>query len=81
MFAVSRAGHDAGHRYVIIRETEDCVYLADGEVRKLDNPKRKNRRHMQIIKNGVSTVLKDKLKNNQPVNNEEIKYTIKAYFK
>lgn len=81
MFAISRAGHDIGHRYIIIREMQDYVYLADGDLRTVDNPKRKNRKHIQIIRKGAGTVIKNKLQNNQPVNNEEIKYIIKINFK
>ncbi len=81
MFAVSRAGHDAGNVYVIIREMGGDVYLADGDLKGIDNPKRKNRKHLQIIRKGASVELIGKLRNNQAVSNEEIKYTIKSRFK
>ncbi len=76
-FAVSRAGHDGGQIYIIIKETEEYVYLADGKSRTLENPKRKNKKHIQIIRKGTEPKLRDKLKNDQPVYNEEIKRLIK----
>lgn len=47
--AKSLAGHDKDHVYVVVNEDERDVYLADGKSRTLDKPKRKNRRHVQLI--------------------------------
>ena len=47
MFARSLAGHDAGQLYVVLREEGDFVYLADGKLRKLENPKKKKKMHIQ----------------------------------
>ena len=49
MLAKSKAGHDKGHIYVINRVDETYVYLVDGNVRALNNPKKKKRKHVQII--------------------------------
>lgn len=49
-FAYSIAGHDKDNIYLIIKEEADYVWLVDGSVRKLENPKRKNKKHIQIIK-------------------------------
>ncbi len=48
--AVSKAGHDAGSIYVILTEDESFVYLADGRLKPVSSPKKKNKRHIQIIK-------------------------------
>lgn len=50
MLAISKAGHDADKVYVIIAEEDEYVYLADGRNRTVNRPKRKNRKHIQIIK-------------------------------
>ncbi|MDE6387508.1 MAG: KOW domain-containing RNA-binding protein [Lachnospiraceae bacterium] len=50
MLAVSRAGHDSKTTYVIIGEDDEYVYLADGRIRTVDRPKKKNKKHIQIIK-------------------------------
>ena len=47
--AKSLAGHDKDHVYAVVNEDERDVYLADGKSRTLDRPKRKNRRHVQLI--------------------------------
>ena len=43
MLARSKAGHDKGHVYVIIKEEEAYVYLADGSVRTIERPKKKKK--------------------------------------
>jgi len=47
--AKSLAGHDRDHVYVVIREEEGYVYLADGKGKTLERPKKKKRRHVQLI--------------------------------
>lgn len=78
MFAVSKAGHDLGQMYVILKEEEDMVWLADGRLKTVSSPKRKKKKHIQIVKTGLDEVLVNKIKNQQPISNEEIKYAIKC---
>ena len=49
MLARSKAGHDTGKVYVIIEVDDTYVYLADGSIRTLKNPKKKKRKHVQVI--------------------------------
>ncbi len=77
MFAVSKAGHDKGRMYLAIRDEGDAVYLADGKIRTLENPKRKKKKHLQVIKRDIDQVLMQKLINEQKLYNEEIKHAIK----
>lgn len=48
--ALSLAGHDRDKLYLIVGEEKEVVYLADGKVRTCKNPKRKNKKHIQVIK-------------------------------
>ncbi len=48
--AASKAGHDKGEVFVIVRDEGEYVFLADGRSRTVAAPKRKNRKHIQIIK-------------------------------
>ena len=50
MLAISKAGHDRRNVYVIIEEDDEYVYLADGKNRTVSRPKKKNKKHIQIIK-------------------------------
>ena len=49
MLARSKAGHDKGHVYVIMKEDDAYVYLADGSIRTIERPKKKKKIHVQII--------------------------------
>ena len=40
--AISRSGHDKDRIYVIIKEEANLVYLADGKLKPVEKPKRKN---------------------------------------
>ena len=49
MLAKSKAGHDFDNVYVIVDSDESYVYLADGKIRTLDRPKKKKKKHVQLI--------------------------------
>ena len=49
MLARSKAGHDKGHVYVILKVDETYVYLVDGKIRTMDKPKKKKMKHVQLI--------------------------------
>lgn len=83
--ALSKAGHDKDEIYLILKEEKKFVYLADGVGKTTASPKKKNKKHIQIIKNGLDNItgktVRQKLENGQPVMEEEIKYLIKQYKK
>jgi|LSQX01.2.fsa_nt_gb hypothetical protein len=58
--AVSLKGRDAGGLFLAFGKTERAVLLADGKIRKLNSPKRKNLRHVRLLKGRMfETVLGD----------------------
>lgn len=79
MFAYSKAGHDKGTVYLIIREEGEYVYAADGALRTLARPKKKNRKHIQLIKKYRDTALREALLSASPVTDEQIKRAVKLY--
>jgi hypothetical protein len=49
MVVTSRAGRDAGDRYVVVAASgEDMVLVADGRKRGAERPKRKNVKHLVV---------------------------------
>lgn len=50
LLAVSRAGHDRDTVYVVVDSDPEYVWLVDGRRRLLANPKKKKRKHVQIIR-------------------------------
>jgi ribosomal protein L14E/L6E/L27E len=49
MLAKSKAGHDKGHVYVIFDVDDAYVYLVDGVIRTIEKPKKKKKKHVQLI--------------------------------
>lgn len=49
-FAASLCGHDKGRIYMIVSEEADMVGLCDGIHRCLANPKKKKKKHVQMIR-------------------------------
>ena len=72
----SIAGHDHNNIYVIIDADDEYVYLVDGKIRKVNNPKKKKLKHVQLIKRTDDTIT-GRINNNVALSNEDIKYAIK----
>ena len=78
MFATSKAGHDKGKLYIIIKEEDEYVYLADGRLKTVDAPKKKKKKHIQIIKKVDSSIYLS-IEEKREISNEEVKRAIKEY--
>ncbi|MCD8300723.1 MAG: KOW domain-containing RNA-binding protein [Clostridiales bacterium] len=76
--ATSMAGHDKGEIFVIVGEEEEYVYLADGKSRSVTLPKRKNRKHIQIIGKIPEDVL-EVLTKRIPPDDVAVKRALKLY--
>lgn len=77
--AISRSGHDKDSIYVIVKEEANMVYLADGNLKPLEKPKKKNRKHIQIMKQLPKEITEVFTQEN--FRNEEIKRAVKLYQK
>lgn len=44
---ISRAGHDCGRAMLVVRSDGGFLFVADGKERKLEKPKKKNRKHVR----------------------------------
>ena len=49
MLARSKAGHDKAQMYIIKEVDDTYVYLVDGRIRTLGHPKKKKKKHVQIV--------------------------------
>lgn len=76
--AISKAGHDKGKVYVIIDAGQEYVYLSDGIHKKIDTPKKKSMKHIQII-NKIPDIFSERLNSEKKVTNEDIKRAIKIF--
>ncbi len=76
--AISISGHDKQQVYVIIQEEDAFVYLADGVLKSVGHPKKKNKKHIQIIKQ-IPGELAELL--TEPFEDLRVKRAIKLYMK
>lgn len=49
----SKAGRDKGCFYAVVKSDGDGVFVADGNKRKISNPKMKNEKHLAVTKTVV----------------------------
>lgn len=49
----SIAGHDKEGFYIVVGTDEKNVYISDGKYKLLDKPKRKNKKHICVLKHSV----------------------------
>jgi ribosomal protein L14E/L6E/L27E len=77
----SRAGRDKGNIFLVLEIVdEDHVLIVDGDLRKLDNPKKKKIKHLTVY-NTVLPELKYKLDNDMKVNNAYIRKLLEPFNK
>ena len=75
MIVTSRAGRDAGDRYVVVAVVAgDTVLVADGRKRGVDRPKRKNIKHLVV--HGPAHGVADRLRLGQQVTDEDLRTTL-----
>ena len=77
-FAKTKAWHYKNQIYFLLKEDEEYVYLVNGTTKPLEKPKKKNRKHIQLIKNlpiEVTEVME------AGTTNENVKRAIKIYQK
>ena len=70
--ATSKAGHDKDRLYMIVGEEGECVYLCDGRLRGVEHPKKKKKKHIQIIHSSAQDTLIQTIKQNLPGERDEI---------
>ena len=75
--ATSKAGHDKDRLYMIVGEEGECVYLCDGRRRGVEHPKKKKKKHIQIIHSSAQETLIQIIKQNLPGERDEINRQIR----
>ena len=76
--AVSKAGRDTG-RVFVIKQVIDTyyVYIVDGDLRKMDRPKKKKLKHLKLSEDVLDSIA-DKLKEGTKVFDAEIRSAIRS---
>jgi hypothetical protein len=78
LFVKSTAGHDKGECFFILRVESEYIYLVDGKYKRLNCPKKKNKKHVNVLfREGDSPG--EKIEKNKNVTDEEIKHFIRCF--
>lgn len=74
----SKAGRDKGKKFIVVEIIDESyVMIADGDLRKIENAKRKKLKHLNVT-GEVILPLKEKLENKDRVSNSDIRKAIEV---
>ena len=76
---VSLCGRDRGKRFFVVGMEAEYALLADGKHRRLEKPKRKKIKHLELLAPDQSKAA-EKLRNREKVTNSEIRRSLAEYF-
>lgn len=75
-YVVSKAGRDKDRLFIVTSILDEVyVAVADGDLRKIDNPKKKKIKHLNPM-DKISEEIADKLNNNKKVTNLSVRREI-----
>ena len=75
---ISLNGRDTGKRFLAVGTEDGYVHLADGKGRRIEKPKRKKLRHVEL-EDKLDGQTAEKLKSSEKVTNSEIRRAMAQY--
>ena len=73
----STAGRDKGEVFFVLATEGDFLLLADGKTRPVERPKRKRRKHVELVQEGCGPAA-DKIRSSEKITNSELRKAIAA---
>ena len=74
----SKCGRDQGKPFIIVSIEEEYVYLVDGSLRKVDNPKLKKKKHI-VPTLTTNEWIKQKIIEENRLTNNEVRRALEEY--
>lgn len=74
----SKCGRDKTRPFIVFDFDDEYVYLVDGDLRKLEKPKKKKIIHVQMCKDVITDICK-KLDDNLYLTDADIRKALEAY--
>ncbi|KJS22760.1 MAG: hypothetical protein VR72_04310 [Clostridiaceae bacterium BRH_c20a] len=73
----SRAGRDKDQVYLIFDWDQEYIYVVDGDIRRIQNPKKKNIRHLWYT-DKVADKIRERLESGSKVTNADIREALES---
>ncbi|MDP4092457.1 MAG: KOW domain-containing RNA-binding protein [Bacillota bacterium] len=74
----SKAGRDAGKKFIVMDIVDKMfVMISDGDLRKVEKPKKKKIKHLEITED-IAGQISEKLKNKIRIGNIEVRNALKS---
>lgn len=73
----SIAGRDAGSLFFVLATEGDFLLLADGKSRRVEKPKRKRRKHVELLGESHG-LLAEKIRSSEKITNSELRKALAA---
>lgn len=73
---ISTMGRDRGLYFIVVKVEENYVYLVDGALRKIDNPKKKKIKHIELTTMHEENIA-NRVINRHKITNQDIKKALK----
>jgi len=75
---ISKSGRDKQKNFVVFNIEDEYLYLVDGDLRKVESPKKKKIKHVQLTKDVISEIME--LRNEgASISNSNIRKLLKIY--
>lgn len=75
----SKAGRDKGKYFIVIKRIDDnYVYISDGDLRRIDRPKKKKIKHLLVTENKAEYIVQ-KLERSQKITNSDIRKCLSTF--
>ena len=74
----STAGRDKGKFFFVVDTDGEFLLLADGKTRRMENPKRKKRKHTEFVAR-LDCRVSEKIRSEEKITNSELRRTLAAF--
>lgn len=74
---IAVAGRDKGQAFVVLEVGEKFCLIANGKTRKVDNPKKKNLKHLIKVNSEISKDITEKISNGLAIGNKKLSRKLK----
>ena len=73
---ICQNGRDKNSLFLVVNVDGNFAYLVNGSKRKVNNPKKKNLKHIKMVESAVDISLAEKIKEGLPVSDKRVRRSL-----